>query len=262
MTNEEIVARALRVYYGIPADERAPEADGIAAAVVAALTEAGRLVPEKHVLARVDPERVSRLHAVAYHLSDWVREGRPADGYSLNAAVACARELKPGDLSALPRLEDIAKEEFRLAVWRGLTRLIREGGSDGDVLVDELLALGWGPRTLEVIPCDERGTMSNMPMLYACHWYQRCAGSNDPWERHRYDTDSLDKIKAKQRQLGDDTTIETSNFEAWERVPYFRGQDENGVWYGLLAQNDEPIMGLPGTGVALRPNGAMVRLHG
>lgn len=45
-TDAEIVARALRVYYGIPADERAPEADGIAAAVVAALTEEGRLVSQ------------------------------------------------------------------------------------------------------------------------------------------------------------------------------------------------------------------------
>ena len=42
-TDAEIVARALRVYYGVPENERAPEADGIAAAVVAALTEAGRL---------------------------------------------------------------------------------------------------------------------------------------------------------------------------------------------------------------------------
>lgn len=58
-TNEQIAARALasdalKAYYGIPNDERAPEADEIAAAVVAALAEAGRLVPEGYIVAKPD----------------------------------------------------------------------------------------------------------------------------------------------------------------------------------------------------------------
>lgn len=46
MTNEEIVARALKLAAGVPVDDHSPEADELAVGIVAALEGAGRLVPD------------------------------------------------------------------------------------------------------------------------------------------------------------------------------------------------------------------------
>lgn len=98
--------------------------------------------------------------------------------------------------------------------------------------------------------------MSGTPKLFVCHWYQRPAGSDAPWESRRFETSDLDLLHAKQRELGDDTTIEIIAFDAWERVPF--SLSDGMTWFGN--RRDGPIKAMPGEGVALRPNGAMVRV--
>lgn len=49
-------------------------------------------------LVMVSRERLERLVALAYHMSDWVKLNCPENDYSLVNAIQIVKELKPGDM--------------------------------------------------------------------------------------------------------------------------------------------------------------------